>query len=143
MSVVTIRDRTDSGRALKIFDTIESGFIVHAVTDHGCEPMIQPGEVAVITDQEQLYPEPGGWYLIEYSNGKSYRGRERRCRCICVANVTEHRGEEIWSLKSPAQRTRGVLEMSDGPYRDFNDIAEKVLGRVVGIYRPVDDGGRS
>lgn len=136
MSAAVLIDCSASGRALRLFETIEPGFIVHAATDRSCEPMIQLGEVAVITDEEQLYPEPGGWYLIEYSNGTTYRGRERRCRSIRVAELREQRGEQFWHLRPPAQARRGFLPTSDGPYRDFNDIAEKVLGRVVGIYRP-------
>lgn len=128
--------RQGSIPALQIFDTISPGHIVHAVIDRGCEPMILPGEVAVVSDQENLYPEPGGWYLIEYTRGRTYRGRERRCREICVAYVTQRNGEERWYLKSPAGCRRGVIETADGPYGDINHLAEKVLGEVVGIYRP-------
>lgn len=135
MNAVTLTHQTASP-SLEIFETIPAGYLAHAVTDRGCLPMIQPGEVAVVTEQEGLIPEAGGWYLVEYSNGMTYRGRERRLRTICVAHVADLRGEEVWWLRSPAKRSKGITEMSDGPYRDFNDIAEKVLGRVAGLYRP-------
>jgi hypothetical protein len=119
---------------IRVFERITPDHFVHIVHDHGCEPLIKPSEIAVVTDQPQLYPEYRGWYLIEYSNGKTYRGRERRVRCICQARFSER--YQHWWLSSPAPTMGGVIQMDDGPYADFNDIAEKVLGRVVGIYKP-------
>lgn len=123
----------DGGASLRIFDTVSPDYIVHAVRDRSCEPLLRSGEVAVITDQEGLYPEEGGWYLIEHTNGKTYSGKERRVREI----VTTYIGMgDRWWTKRPAPPGRGIFMCSDGPYTDINHLAEKILGQVVGIYRP-------
>lgn len=51
--------------------------------------------------------------------------------------ITGRAGE--WWTCSPGPRQRGALEMRDGPYADPAMMAEKILGRVVGLYRPMGD----
>lgn len=121
---------------LRLFASIPPDFSVHAVTDTGCLPLIAPGEVAVVTDQPLLYPETGGWYLVEQGAGTTFYGREKRVRSIClVYQKSNIAGRETWWAKSPAQRRRGIIEMSDGPH-ELKHITEKILGRVVGIHAP-------
>lgn len=129
-----------NARRLALFDerTLTGDYIAHAVTDHGCEPLIQSGEVAVITDEPHLYPDDGGWYLVEEAGGAGWRGIERRQRRIAMAIMG--RGGEWWTC-SPGPRQRGALGVMDGPYADPAMMAEKILGRVVGLYRPM--GGPS
>lgn len=122
--------------ALRLFSSVPRNFLAHAVTDDGCSPLIARGEVAIITDQPLLYPESGGWYLVEHSNGKTFYGREKRFRSInLVQQKGNNAGHETWWAKSPSQRTRGVVEFSDGPY-ELKHITERILGRVVGIHAP-------
>jgi hypothetical protein len=124
--------------ALRLFATVPNGFIAHAVTDRSCEPLLSAGEVAVITDQEFLYPVSGGWYLIEYSNGTNYRGRERRVRTVVQVYSVKSRlsNDTTWWARRPSESRPGTFNMSDGPYDDLNHLAEKILGRIVGIYAP-------
>lgn len=121
--------------ALRLFRSVPRDFIAHAVTDSGCAPLIAPGEVAIVTDQRQLIPEAGGWYLVEHSDGASSKGREHRIRSINLIYSKHGAGKEDWWVKRPAQRQRGVFEMSDGPY-DIGHLCDKILGLVVGIYAP-------
>jgi hypothetical protein len=94
------------------------------------------GEVAIVTDQPLLYPESGGGYLVEHSNGKTFYGREKRVRSInLVYQRGNNGGHETWWAKSPSQRSRGFVEFSDGPL-ELKSITEKILGRVVGIHAP-------
>lgn len=121
--------------SLRLFHSVPRDFIAHAVTDSGCAPLIAAGEVAIVTDERQLIPEAGGWYLVECSDGNNSHGREHRIRSINLAYSNNGAGKEDWWVKSPGQRRRGVLEFSDGPY-DCGHLADKILGRVVGIYAP-------
>ena len=126
----------DALPALRLFATIPPGFGAHAVTDAGCSPLIEPGEVAVFTDQPLLYPESGGWYLVEHNNGKTFYGREKRVRSINLVSMrANNSGRGTWWAKTPAQRMRGIGEFSDGPM-ELQHITDKILGRVVGIHAP-------
>ena len=117
---------------LRIFASIPSDHIVHAVPDRALEPLLCPGEVAVVTDQPALYPEDGGWYLVEFVRGKSFTGREHRMREI----VEAYQGRDGWYVRAPGKHAPWAkLVCSDGPF-DLNSLTELVLGRVVGIYRP-------
>lgn len=122
--------------SLRLFASIPPEFVAHAVTDTGCLPLIAPGEVAVITDQPLLYPESGGWYLVEQGAGTTFYGREKRVRSINIVYSKNGRDGEIrWWAKCPGQRRSGIIEMSDGPL-ELKYMTEKVLGRVVGIHAP-------
>ena len=136
MTAAGLIGRSTNRPGFRLFAKIPSGFLAQAVSDRGCEPLITFGEVAVITDQDGLYPESGGWYLMEYSRGNSYRGRARRGRSISEVFSAERDGNTWWYAKSPGPRMRGIVEMCDGPYSDVNCLAERILGRVVGIYAP-------
>lgn len=120
-------------RALEIFDTVPSGHIVHAVHDRHCMPLLSPGEVAVITNEPQIIVEEGVWYLVEYHSPPSYsQGRMKTSREIVVAR--KHPRHEFWSFVVPAQVPGTPLAMADGPYENWQ-ASQRVLGRVVGIYR--------
>ncbi len=124
--------------SLRLFASVPQNFIAHAVSERGCEPLLRRGEVAICTDQEFLYPEDGGWYLIEYSNGTNHRGRERRTRVIVQTYQTQSQvdGQTRWWARRPSESRPGTFNMSDGPYDDLNHLAEKIVGRVVGIHAP-------
>lgn len=124
---------------LRLFATIPPGFIAHAVTNSECMPLIRPGEVAVVTDQDFLYPEDGGWYLMAFSKGSGWRDIPRHGRCINLISERPRPASQgpgtWWYAKPPANRP-GTFACSDGPYDDFNHLAERIAGRVVGIYAP-------
>lgn len=125
-------------RALKIFDTVPAGHIVHAVPDRHCQPLLQPGEVAVITDQPELYVDDGAWYLVEHQSIPSYPGeRLRTKREIVQAKLHPKLG--LWFFAVPAQVPGGPIATADGPYDDAR-ACQKVMGQVVGIYRPGGTG---
>lgn len=125
--------------SLRLFASVPLDFIAHAQPDDNCAPLLRKGEVAVVTDQYFLYPESGGWYLVEFSRGKNHRGRERpRSRSIMLifSRVRASTGTTEWYARDPHPMARGIPNMCDGPYDDFNHLAEKILGRVVGIFAP-------
>jgi len=121
------------GMQLRLFDAVPARHIVHAVSDRRCEPLVRRGEVAVITDQPGLRPGLGQWFLFERARGCSIGGWEQRTREIAVAAVDANGG---WWMLPPAFDLYRARLFSDGPYPDVGAIAERTLGRVVGIYRP-------
>ena len=124
---------------LRLFASVPRQFIAHAVPDDYCAPLLRCGEVAIVTDQAYLYPESGDWYLVEYSNGTNHRGRERprrRSIMLIFSRVLQSTGATEWFARDPHPMARGIPNMCDGPYDDFNLLAEKILGRVVGIHAP-------
>lgn len=123
---------------LRLFATIPPGFIAHAVTNSECMPLIRPGEVAVVTDQDFLYPEDGGWYLMTYVKSGGWYGLERHGRTISLVSERPRRDGGAgtwWYAKKPTTR-KGAIVCSDGPYGDINHLASRIAGRVVGIYAP-------
>ncbi len=125
-------------RALEIFDRIPPSHIVHAIPDRHCMPLLQPGEVAVITNRPQICIEDGVWYLVEHQSPPDYpQGRMRTRREIVVAR--KHPKHEHWAFTVPAQVRGEAFAMADGPY-EYWQACQKVLGEVVGIYRPAGAG---
>lgn len=125
---------------LEIFASVPGWAIVHAAQDDRSAPLIREGEVAVVEADGfgGVIPEDGGLYLIEYVSPPHCRppyGRERRTRQIVQTVKGRHGG---WWARPYVQQTPGggIIVCSDGPYRDEIAMAEKILGRVVGIYRP-------
>lgn len=124
--------------SLRLFASVPRDFIAHAQPNDNCAPLLRKGEIAIVTDQYFLYPESGGWYLVEFSNGKNHLQRERpRSRSIMLVSsrVRKSTGGTEWWVREPHPMAGGIPYMSDGPY-DFNHLAERILGRVVGIYAP-------
>lgn len=139
---------TDEPNALHlaIFDSVPPWAIAHAARDGRTAPLILEGEVAVVESDgcKGHIPEDGGLYLIENVSPphSALYGYERRTGEI-VQICKGKRGD--W-YAHPYARFAGhqqALVMSDGPYQDETMLAEKVLGRVVGIYRPSRSGDPS
>lgn len=123
---------------LRIFDSVPRWAIAHAASDDSAAPLIRVGEVAVVEGDGcvGIVPEDGGLYLIEYVTKPHTRyGNERRTRDIIRASRDRRGG---WWARPHAAQGTGALPIicSDGPYRDELALAERILGRVVGIYRP-------
>ena len=125
-------------RALEIFDRIPPSHIVHAIPNRRCLPLLQPGEVAVITNRPGMIIEHGLWYLVEYHSPPSYpQGRMTTCREIVVAK--KHPKRDLWAFTVPAQVPGEAFAMADGYYEGWQ-ASQRVLGQVVGIYRPAGAG---
>ena len=100
--------------------------------------MVRQGEVVIVDSdgRKGRIPEDGSLYLIEYVTpppSPDY-GYERRMREIVQVRKTP-RG---WYAHPYAgtKSSDGVFVMSDGPYDDELALADRILGPVIGVYRP-------
>lgn len=122
---------------LEIFDKVPPWAIAHAARDNSTAPLILEGDVAVVKCDgcAGYYPKDGGLYLIEYvCKAHGHFGLERRTREIIQA--AKRKGG--WYALPYARTYRGkkVFVAADGPYADEIVMSEKILGPVIGIYRP-------
>jgi len=131
------------GLALEIFGDLSrvmSRYIVHAAADDHNAPLIRRGEVVVVDTGGASVtggwlPTEGGLFLIEYCS-PPYAGEryERRSRSI-VQTFTDHEGR--WHAGGLRRGSfGGKMVCSDGPYADELILADKLIGKVVGIYQP-------
>ncbi|OQW44351.1 MAG: hypothetical protein A4S16_03425 [Proteobacteria bacterium SG_bin6] len=127
-----------SRSSLELFDSVPAWAIVHAATDDRNAPLIRQGEVVVVESdgRKGKIPTNGGLYLIEYvaPAPSANWGYERRTREIVQVRRTRF-GWFCGGLRD--NDGSNALAIADGPYRDEIDLAEKLLGPVVGLYRPV------
>lgn len=117
-----------SDTALQIFDRVPAGFLAHAATDNSALPLIGQGEVAVI-DPNDFQPTDGGIFVIAWRSPR----------------VRSARGGAEWHIVETYETTRGLPgwwagrlqpgAFKDGPYESWQ-LAEMLVGRVVGLYRP-------
>jgi hypothetical protein len=140
-----IASSTPAENKLTIFDSVPVLGTVHAANDNSCAPPIREGEAAVIESDgsKRVIPEHGGIYLIEWVTPplSPLYGYERRTRAI-VQICRSNRGDG-WYTHSYVRNRPGkrVLLMSNGPYQDEPHLADNILGRVVGVYRPGPTSG--
>lgn len=109
-----------------------TGTVVHAATDDNNAPLIRKGEIVVVehTGTAGWYPRDGGLFLIEYVSPRRGYAPERRTREIVQTFLGAKGGWYTGSLR----RNSGIgFPFVDGPYRDENTLAEKLLGPVIGI----------
>ncbi len=116
---------------LEMFDSVPGWAIVCAADNNHNAPLIQFGEV-VIAERGRWVPVDGGLFLIEYVSAPAtqFDYEKRHCR-IVQARKTE-RG---WFVGGIRAGQRGAFVANDGPYADPVKLAEKLVGRVVGILR--------
>jgi hypothetical protein len=139
---------TESALRLELFDSVPPWAVVHAARDDTTAPLIRKGEVAVVDSDGQTgwLPEHDGLFLVEYvTPAHGHFGRERRTRAI-VQTRKSNRGDGTWyaapysaprsSEEAERELRRGRLTCVDGPYPDAETLADKLIGRVVGLYRP-------
>lgn len=135
---------------LEIFTSIPAWAIAHAADDDSAAPLLNYGEVAVVESDGRAgwYPaDDGSLFLIEYVSppALSTLKYERRIRAI-VETRRSNRDADQWyaapraaprSLEEGQRQMRrtGRLLCVDGPY-DEQMLADRLIGRVVGIYRP-------
>jgi hypothetical protein len=130
------------GVALKLFHQVPGWAIVHAARDNRNSPLIRKGEIAIVKSDGMngVLPAEGGLFLIEYASIPMARyERCRRTRDIVqtIKNACGH-----WCATSIRRgMVDGELHTMDGPYREMDDLADKLIGRIVGIYAPSMIGG--
>lgn len=118
--------------ALEMFDSVPGWAIVQAASNNGNAPLIREGEV-VVAEPGAFYPTPNGLFVIEYvSKPQVPFELAKRTR-----RIVETRETPIgWWVGPIRQGDDGrSVYVSDGPYRDPNALAAKIVGRVVGILR--------
>jgi hypothetical protein len=135
--------------SLRVYNRIPKGFLAHAETTAETLPLVEPGEVVVV-DPYYRDVEEGALFVIEYGRGTNYPSRhivEPRPHTDAVHTLAD----DLWwtgaycrprsqaEFRDRAARGVGLGGLSDGPAQRiyFN---EKLIGRVVGIYRPAAGG---
>lgn len=117
--------------ALEMFDSVPAWATVCAADNDHNAPLIQCGEV-VVAERGRWVPVDGGLFVIEYVSAPAtqFDYEKRRCR-IVQTRETEHG----WFAGGIRAGQRGAFIANDGPYADPVKLAEKLVGRVVGILR--------
>lgn len=122
-------------RAMVVLDELPLGCIAFRVDDNRCEPVIRRGDIVAIDTSDRM-PMPDEPYLIEWSNGG---------RSVVAAYFTTAPAGSAWhgrlfvgdlfprQLMNLAGQPAGEpIRWGDGPYT-FEQLAEKMVGRVVGV----------
>lgn len=135
---------------LEIFTTIPARCILHGATDNRTSPLICRNEIAVVESDGSSgwYPVDGGLFLIEYLSSPSTwtRCRPRRTCSIVQTRECRHPANIGKWVAAPycspteadvlaGRRLSGPFQLVDGPY-DFDQLTEKLIGKVIGIYSP-------
>ncbi len=123
---------------------VPSGMFTHVAEDHRSEPLIRRGDTAVI-DPAASEPVNDGLFLIRWNGGtaeivqvweRAYRGHDGETECGWMVGPyrrpRSHEQGEEWM-----RHTRIIDWMVNGPY-PTPSLAEKLLGRVVGIFQPAN-----
>lgn len=131
---VIVSDLPFAPPSLELFDEVPGWAIVHAAEDNRNAPLICRGEIAVVESNGKpgWLPTDGGMFLIEYVSPPY--GGERYGRRVCSI-VQTHRGKHGWYASGTRRglKTDGIFCCSDGPYNDECQLADKLIGRVVGL----------
>lgn len=135
-------------RALEVFSTVPAGCILQCVSNDHSDPHLRIGEFAV-TDTTDTEPQNGEVYLIKWLSGgtdivqaftRAFRHPDQGelvgwwTRCLNFKPLDEALNE--------ARKRGGIPEISatsyvDGP-RMRDTFQQALIGRVIGIYQPVD-----
>lgn len=117
--------------ALQTFDSVPGWAIVCAADNDHNAPLIQFGEV-VVAECGRWLPVDGGLFLIEYVSAPATQFDYEKRHCRIVQTRETERG---WFAGGLRAGQRGAFVANDGPYADPVKLAEKLVGRVVGILR--------
>ncbi|WP_017979871.1 hypothetical protein [Sphingomonas melonis] len=132
-----------TGPSLELFSDMArtpDRFIVHAATDSHNAPLICRGDIVVVDTGGPCvtggwYPTEGGLFPIEYRSPPSACERYARHSRRIVQTFTDQRGR--WWAGGLRRGIQGrELICSDGPYSDEIALADKLIGSVIGLYRP-------
>lgn len=115
---------------LEMFDSVPPWAFVQAATDDRNAPLIRAGEV-VVAEPGAFLPINGELFVIEYvSKPQVPFEREQRTRQIVLTRETP----VGWWASLVRQGDDGTsLFVSNGPYPDPAILADKIVGRVIGI----------
>jgi hypothetical protein len=142
----------DISTQLEIYDRVPAGHLVHAIENNRMAPLFEAGDVAVIATDgpADCLPIDGGLFLIEHAAPPATPSERvaRRTRELVQTNLRQlPSGEEHWFAEplNPLTFSGGVPSLLEiaaafGPYRDADDLARLLIGRVVGIYNPAWKG---
>ncbi|WP_404713171.1 hypothetical protein [Sphingomonas sp. MMS24-J13] len=134
---------------LRTFEKIEFGLgIIPIYTNIGA-PLLCAGDVAVYSaDWLDRNPLRRGVYAVEWQRPANaltpemFADRYAKCEYPrmridreIIAVAPWPRDERRWCIRPLRNVYRGVLQMSDGPYEP-DHLADKLLGPIVGLYRP-------
>ncbi|MCP4028581.1 MAG: hypothetical protein GY736_20040 [Sphingomonas sp.] len=131
------------GPALELFADMTrqpDRFIVHASTDNRNAPLICRGEIVVVDTGGPCVtggwiPTDGGLFLIEYRSPPMACERYARHSRSIVQTFTDQRGR--WWAGSLRRGMQGrEFFCADGPYADELALADKLIGKVIGLYKP-------
>lgn len=118
--------------ALEMFDSVPAWATVCAADNDHNAPLIQSGEVVVAEGGGGWLPVDGGLFLIEYVSAPATQFDYEKRHCRIVQTRETERG---WFAGGIRAGQRGAFIANDGPYADPVKLAEKLVGRVVGILR--------
>jgi hypothetical protein len=131
--------------SLQIFESIPARHGVIAVSDGGV--LLRRGECAVYDELDLHLNElvDGGLYVIEYQSPRhsmpiamfaTLPGARMKIDRKVVRIARHSRLRDMWVVHPlrPCPHARTFV-CTDGPYEDFQ-LADKLIGRVVGILRP-------
>lgn len=115
-------------------------YIVHAATNNHNAPLICRGDVVVDTGGAYVtggwHPVDGGFFLIEYTSPPEGSARYvRRSRDI-VQTFIGHRDRWYTGGLRRGIQGRQIFCVS-GPFADEDTLADKLIGKVVGLYQPL------
>lgn len=121
--------------SLEIFDRIPSDHIAYPIEDMSCEPLIRPGELAIV-DLTELEPIDGAIYLM-----RSSRFPQLKVAQAFVMNLSPRPGRsERWAIgpyNRPANAAAHALETGYFPVVDgllpIDYLRSRIVGRVVGV----------
>ena len=126
--------------ALPVLGVIPAGCFGYVLDDDHSEPVLHEGEFAVI-DTNDREPENGALFLIEWNSGER-EIVETYTRLISKAGIER---PAWWTGQYSRPRTREELDRAirsgrattvDGPYAKTEFLAEKLIGKVVGVLAP-------
>lgn len=115
---------------LEMFESVPAWAFVQAASDDRNAPLIRTGEV-VIAEPGAFLPTDGDLFVIEYvSKPQVPFEREQRTRQIVL---TRHTPVGWWASSLRQGDDGSSIFVSHGPYPDPVVLADKIVGRVVGI----------
>ena len=151
MTGAAVRDSRTAGvrsddRSIPIFTQVPPYALVQAVADDHAAPLIRKGEVAVVEDALWTIPEDGGIYLIEWESPLTLPSHSiveglhpSSTRTRAIVEVIRQEKTGLWWARPfviSTNRRRDIFVSSDGPYADQYTLAYKILGPMIGLYRP-------
>lgn len=115
---------------LEMFESVPAWAFVQAASDDRNAPLIRTGEV-VVAEPGAFLPTDGDLFVTEYvSKPQVPFERERRTRQIVL---TRHTPVGWWASSLRQGDDGSSIFVSNGPYPEAAVLADKIVGRVIGI----------